>query len=143
MKKIIIEGLLVQCIAYTILSVIISLLALIPELMMEITALSNLSLFICPTVISIAMVWTSHLNIASEWLEKGLMFIEVNLIVYVLGGGVFHWFPWSIYYVLEVFVIILVVFICVWLIMYELHAELARNINQKIKENRYEKHHHC
>lgn len=128
----------IDCISYTILSIIISILAFIPSLAMPINHITCLSLFLVTTLISILIVMTSNIDIESFWVENILYIIEVCIIVYSIGGGIFHWFPLELYYLIEAGMICIIVYITTSVIIYWYFHLLAKKINRKIEEHSHE-----
>lgn len=128
------ESVLVLCISYTSASVLISLLAFNPKLTMIINNITYLQLFVCNMLISLLMYFTSKIPVESQVTEMLIQFLDVAVVIYGVGGGIFKWMPWKLMYIAEVFIILAVVFLVTYGIMLWQNREVARAINKKIEE---------
>lgn len=80
------NGILINCISFTVVSVILALLSYIPGMMMELTRDSFLQLFACTTLISLLTAFTVKIRIDSILLLNLILFMESMLVIYLLGG---------------------------------------------------------
>lgn len=128
------ESVLILCISYTSASVLISLLAFNPKLTMIINNITFLQLFVCNMLISLLMYFTSKIPVESQVTEMLIQFLDVAVVIYGVGGGIFKWMPWKLMYIAEVFIILAVVFLVTYGIMLWQNREVARAINKKIEE---------
>lgn len=128
------ESVLILCISYTSASVLISLLAFNPKLTMIINNITYLQLFVCNMLISLLMYFTSKIPVESQVTEMLIQFLDVAVVIYGVGGGIFKWMPWKLMYIAEVFIILAVVFLVTYGIMLWQNREVARAINKKIEE---------
>lgn len=128
------ESVLILCISYTSASVLISLLAFNPKLTMIINNITYLQLFVCNMLISLLMYFTSKIPVESQLAEMLIQFLDVAVVIYGVGGGIFKWMPWKLMYIAEVFIILAVVFLVTYGIMLWQNREVARAINKKIEE---------
>ena len=122
MKKQFMNIIYANCISYTILSLLISILSFTSIPVMEMNYMNCLSIFLLTVLISICIVLTSNIKIESFWIE--------NII--------FHWFPLELYYFFEVGIICILVYIITSIILYLHFHLLANQINQKIEEKKHE-----
>lgn len=128
------ESVLILCISYTSASVLISLLAFNPKLTMIINNITYLQLFVCNMLISLLIYFTSKIPVESQLAETLIQFLDVAVVIYGVGGGIFKWMPWKLMYIAEVFIILAVVFLVTYGIMLWQNREVARAINKKIEE---------
>lgn len=128
------ESVLILCISYTSASVLISLLAFNPKLTMIINNITYLQLFVCNMLISFLIYFTSKIPVESQLTETLIQFLDVAVVIYGVGGGIFKWMPWKLMYIAEVFIILAVVFLVTYGIMLWQNREVARAINKKIEE---------
>lgn len=138
MKKQFMNIIYTNCISYTILSLLISILSFTSIPVMEMNYMNCLSMFLVTVLISICIVLTSNIKIESFWIENIIYVLEVFVIVYGVGGGIFHWFPLELYYFFEVGIICILVYIITSIILYLHFHLLANQINQKIEEKKHE-----
>ena len=128
------ECVLIDCISFTTISLIISSLACFSDMTMPITPVAYLQLFVCTTLISIAIYFTYKIQIESQIINDIITLLEIAAVVFGVGGGIFKWFDWKLQYVIEVAVILVIVFIVTNGIMIWQNNEIAKSINKKIKE---------
>lgn len=136
-KKALKDSILITCISYTAVAVILSVLALIsPGFTMELTSITYLQLFGCTTIISCLMYFTSKIQVESQIAANLIQILDIAIVVYGVGGGLFQWFPWEITYIAEVAFILIVVFLFTNYIMIWQNNEITKAINKKIKERK-------
>lgn len=131
----------INCISFTVVSVIWSLLAYLPDMMMPLTHTSYLELFACTTLISLLAYFSFQIPFSSQIFALLVLFLESVAVIFALGGGVFQWFPWKVGYILEVLAIIAAGFFITYCAMLWQNRKLAKAINEKIKERGHEQHH--
>lgn len=141
MKNKLIQMVLIDCISYTVLSLIMSSLSITTNLIMNITQFDNLSLFIVTSIISIFVTLTSFIKIESYFIENLVIIVEVFLVVYGVGGGIFHWFPFQLFYIIEAGFIALIVFFITRIVIEMNYRMIALKINQKLEvlQNEYDR----
>ncbi|MDE6953133.1 MAG: hypothetical protein K2P09_04915 [Erysipelotrichales bacterium] len=145
MKNKLIQMVLIDCISYTVLSLIMSSLALTTNFVFQtntnITQFDNLSLFIVTSIISIFITLTSFIKIESYFIENLVIIVEVFLVVYGVGGGIFHWFPFQLFYIIEAGFIALIVFFITRIVIEMNYRMIALKINQKLEvlQNEYDR----
>lgn len=127
---------LITCVSYTVTSTLLSLLAFISGLTMEMANVEYLQIFACCIVISILIHFSSKLPVESEWAETLIAFLAVALVIYGMGGGIFKWFAWELKYIIEVFIILVLVFLATNGFMLWQSNETAKAINKKIEERK-------
>lgn len=128
------ECILIDCISFTVVTILISVLWFITDTTIYLENRYLLELFCCTTLISIFMYFTSKIPIESQILAMLLLLTDVAVIILGFGGLVFHWFPWEWKYVWQVIVILIVVFFVTHYILLWQNKETARKINEIIKE---------
>lgn len=129
-----------NCISYTVLTIILSLLAFNPDLMEKMTHIYTLKLFLCTTLISIFVYLTSRLPIESQPLYMLLQLLSVATVVLGIGGGLLHIFPWERNIVLEVIAVLIAVYFITYGIMVWHSNVIANKINKKLQERENESH---
>lgn len=134
MKSKFIQMILINCISYTVLSFIISILSFFPDMVMEASHWTYLSFLIVTSAISILITFTSLIRIDSFWIENFVILIDIFIGVYGIGGGLFHWFPWQSIYIVEVGMIALLVGIITGICMYFYEKTIADKINRKLED---------
>lgn len=122
-----------NCISFTVVAVILSVLAYIPDMTMEITHVTYLQLFGCTTLIAFLMYFTSKIQVESQIVASLISIFNIAIVVFGVGGGIFRWFPWELKYIAEVAIILILVFIVTNYMMIWQNNELAKSINEKIK----------
>lgn len=138
MKQKIIFFLLCDCISYTILSFVMFILSFFPSLVMSGSHQVYMSFFIVTTFIAFLITLTSCFEFSSFWQECFTLLIEIFLVVYGIGGGIFHWFEWKWVYLIEVAFICAIVFFITYILIYYHEQYIARKINQKIEDENHE-----
>lgn len=140
MKQKLISFLLCDCISYTVLSGIMFLLSFFPSAVMIGSHQVYFSFFIVTTLISLLITITTYFEFQFFWLECLMILGEIFMVVYGIGGGVFHWFEWKWIYIIEVALICMMVFVVTYIVIYYHDQYLAQKINQKIEEWNHENH---
>lgn len=138
MKSKLIQMVLIDCVSYTVLSLIMSSLSFATNLVMNATHFVYLSLFIVTSIISIFITLTSFIKIESYFIENLVILVEVFLVVYGVGGGIFHWFPFQLFYIIEAGFIALIVFFVTRTVMEMNYRMIATKINQKLEVLQHE-----
>lgn len=132
-KKTVKDCISCNCISFTAVAVILSALAYIPDMTMEITHVTYLQLFGCTTLIACLMYFTSKIQVESQTIASLIPIFNIAIVVFGVGGGIFRWFPWEVKYITEVAVILTLVFIVTNYMMIWQNNEIAKAINEKIK----------
>lgn len=132
MKQKLIQMILIDCISYTVLSLIMFLLSSM-SLVMTASHFVYFSLFIVTTLISLLITLTSSIEIESFLIEQIVILMEILLVVYGVGGGIFHWFPFEMFYIIEAGIISLIVGFVTGLVVYINDKMIAAKINQKLE----------
>lgn len=138
MKSKLIQMVLIDCVSYTVLSLIMSSLSFATNLVMNATHFAYLSLFIVTSIISIFITLTSFIEIESYFIENLVIIAEVFLVVYGVGGGMFQWFPFQLFYIIEVGFIALIVCFVTRTVMEMNYRMIATKINQKLEVLQHE-----
>jgi hypothetical protein len=128
------ECILIDCISFTVVTILISILWFITDATLYLENRYLLELFCCTTLISIFMYFTSRIPIESQLLAMLLLLADVAIVILGVGGLLFQWFPWEWKYVLQVMVILVIVFFVTHYILLWQNKETARKINEIIKE---------
>lgn len=130
-----------DCVSYTAASMILSLLSLSPAHGPDINLHFNLELFLCTTLIAVFMFPTSRIPVESRAADILIKLSIVAAVILGVGGGLFKWFPWTPFYVAEVVCILMVVFVFTYGLLLWNELQIAKKINQKIKEGKDGPHH--
>lgn len=134
------ECVLIDCVSFTAVSVILSLLSFNEDLMSEFDHAMALEIFVCTTLISVLIYLTSRFRYRSAVMAEAVRLGCVA--VCVLGiGGIFHWFPWEGKYIFEACLIFVAVFIITSAVLFWQASSIANKINRKIREKEHETHH--
>lgn len=97
---------MIDCVSFTFVSVLLSILNVSPKLMGDVNNIFILQLFFSTSLISIGMYFISKICKDSKLLFELLNFIYVVAVILFFGGIVFKWFPLSVIYAGEI------IFIC-------------------------------
>jgi hypothetical protein len=124
--------LMIVCTSFTVVTVLLSAINVFADSAYDITFSNLLQLFLCITIISIAMYFTSKIQLDSPF-DHIVMLLIVAVVVFVCGG-LFHWFPWNWKYILQIAVILIIVFFVFHRMILWQSRETAKKINQKIQE---------
>ncbi|MCQ4638204.1 DUF3021 domain-containing protein [Anaerovorax odorimutans] len=134
------ECVLIDCVSFTAVSVILSLLSFNEDLMSGFDHTMALEVFACTTLISILMYPISRISFRSAVMAEAAKLLDVA--VCVLGfGGSFGWFPWEGKYIFEACLIFVAVFIITSAVLFWQASSIANKINRKIREKEHETHH--
>ena len=125
---------LIDCISFTVVTVLLAALSLLGTPNMSISLRELLELFFCTTLIAVLMYFTSKLPLESFVIATAVDFADVAAVILGVGGLVFHWFPWRWQYVLQVVLILTAVFLITWAVMIYQSRDTAKKINQIIME---------
>ena len=129
------ECILIDCVSYTVVSVILALLSM-PGKVMALEYRTMLELFFCTTLICAIMYGIGKLPLQSTLLEAFLQLLDVAVVILGVGGGLFHWFPWKG----EAIWIVVCVFVATYFVTYGvmlLQNKVASDkINLILKEKR-------
>lgn len=82
------------------------------------------------------MFIVNRILIDSRWKELVIGLIDGILVILVIGGGVFHWFPWEPRYVVMVIAVFLLSYFMAYGIRLVENKITTDKINQIIKEKR-------
>ncbi len=88
------QCLLIDCVSFTVSIVLVALLSLLFSEEIY-TAESILQNFLCTSLISVLIYFTSRLPIESEILNSLITLLDVAAVMLFGGMGVFRWFPWK------------------------------------------------
>lgn len=128
------ECILIDCISFTVVTILISTLWFIGDTTILLENRYLLELFSCTTLISILMYFTSKIPLESQLLSMLLLLADVAAVILGAGGLVYRWFPWEWQYVLQVVIILIIVFFITHYILLWQNKETAKKINEIIKE---------
>ncbi len=133
MKNKILYIIIMDCISFTFSSLLIAAFSLIPHFIMEIDKWTLFSLFIVTSLISILITLIFSLSIDSWLLEHFMFLFIIFAVVYIMGGGIFHWFSWNIMNIIKVAIICLIVSLITETIIYFDDYLTAKKINKIIE----------
>lgn len=139
MKEKLFNIVLIDCVSYTVLSLLMTIKTCFFQTTINADSQLYLSLLAVTTIIAILIVLSAQIKIDSFLWENILFISTVLLVVLVFGGGIFHWFTWELQDIMEVVLISLMVYGCTWLVVYLNDCLIARKINQKLAEVKNEK----
>lgn len=127
------ELILVDCVSYTVVSLILAFLSFF-DLVMGLNPRVLFQLFAVTTLICFLMYLTSFLPIESPWAEMLVSLADVGVVVLGVGGGIFRWFPWQakhIWMVSGVFVIVYFITYGIILLQNKIASDQINRILQK------------
>lgn len=128
------DCILIDCISFTVVTVLLATLSLAGTPTMSISLRELLELFFCTTLIATLMYFTSKLPLDSFVIATVVDFADVAVVILGVGGLVFHWFPWHWQYVLQVVLILTAVFLITWAVMIYQSRDTAKKINRILME---------
>lgn len=134
------DCILIACISFTAVSMILSLLGYIENPLTGMGYINYLQIFVCTSLIAFFTYFVDRIPVESQGVYHILMLLNVATVIFGVGGGIFHWFSWSLTNILIVGVILTVVYIITTLVMFWQDREVAKMINNRIKENEDESH---
>lgn len=124
----------IDCISFTLVCAILSALAYIPGLVMDITHVFNLQLFCCTTAIGVLSYLTSMFPVKSPFLADLIILLDISAVIFGMGGGIFKWFPWKLKYIILTAFIIIIVYTITNGVIIRQNIKIANAINKKLKE---------
>lgn len=130
-----IDYLIMDCISYTVVSLLLSILSSM-GIVKNMDYRILLQLLLCTTIISLVMYIVNRIVIDSWWKELVIGLINGSLVVLVMGGALFHWFPWKYQYVAMVIVIFIASYLTAYGIRLAENKMMSDKINHIIKERR-------
>lgn len=92
-------------------------------------------LIIC-FIVDFLQFLTTFLPIESVYLDLLVRFVEMCLIVFLLGGKVFHMFQYSLKNIISIGCMVMVVFLIVCLFTFYSYIKETRRINEIIKKKK-------
>ncbi|HIU33914.1 MAG TPA: DUF3021 family protein [Candidatus Pullichristensenella excrementigallinarum] len=129
------QCLLIDCVSFTVSIVLVALLSLLFSEEIY-TAESILQNFVCTSLISILIYFTSRLPIESEILGALITLLDVAAVMLFLGMGIFRWFPWEIRSLLLFIGVFVTVFFVTYAVMLLENKISSDRINQAIREKK-------
>ena len=138
MKQKIMNIILISCISYTILSLTLTLISYLPNITIQSQYTVDLSLFVITTLVTVLTTITSQIKTESFLLENILYILDMFVLVYGVGGGIFKWFSWQWPSILLVAVICMIIYLFTYLIIYFNNKITAIKINKKLEEYHHE-----
>lgn len=128
----------IDCVSFSAVTAILSALSLIFDDGEFFTPKFLLELLASTTAIATLMFFTSRLKIESRMMADLLGLFEVAAVILCMGGGLFHWFPWSLAQVAVTVSICTAVYFITRAVIILQVRDTAQKINQKIKERKNE-----
>lgn len=129
------DYIIMGCVGYTVASMICTILCYVPGTRVSIKdPVIYIQLFVCTVLICVFQYLAEYLPVKSQ---AGMTMISICINVaatFVMGGGVFKWFGWSVKNVILVAAIAVAAFLITYRIMILHYRELARAINKKIAD---------
>lgn len=129
------DAVMIDCISYTFVSALLSLLSFSPRMMGEVNKIFNLQLFLCTSLIATGIYIIAKFVTESEILFNLLNFVCIIAVILGLGGFVFKWFPMKLEYILEVCLVCLLAFVVTNLIVAWQYKSDDKKINRILSEN--------
>lgn len=126
----------INCISFTFLSVILSLIGFAPKMMTEMTNIFILELFCCTTVISAGEYFLSMIPLDSVIAALLLRYVFIDGVIILFGGIIFRWFPLKTVYIAEVSIISAAALIVTYAVMLIKNKQLEKKINERLKERK-------
>ena len=133
-KKEFIVYILISCVSYTVLSTVLSFLAIF-DLVMTIDHFVMLQLFLCTSSIGITLAFVEKLNVKSELFQIVIQLLVIMAIVFICGTT-FSWFVYDFNVLGIVIFVIFVVYFITYGIMMLLSIVTSNKINMMIKKRR-------
>lgn len=131
------ELILVDCVSYTVVSLILAFLSFF-DLVMGINPRVLFQLFAVTTLICFLMYLTSFLPIESPWAEVFVSLADVGVVVLGVGGGIFRWFPWQAKYIWMVSGVFVIVYFITYGIILLQNKIASDQINRILQKKRRE-----
>ncbi|WP_102048731.1 DUF3021 family protein [Pygmaiobacter massiliensis] len=131
------ELILVDCVSYTVVSLILAFLSFF-DLVMGLNPRVLFQLFAVTTLICFLMYLTSFLPIESPWAEMLVSLADVGVVVLGVGGGIFRWFPWQAKYIWMVSGVFVIVYFITYGIILLQNKIASDQINRILQEKRRE-----
>ena len=129
------QCLLIDCVSFTVSIVLVALLSLLFSEEIY-TAKSILQNFVCTSLISVLIYFSSRLPIESEILSSLITLLDVAAVMLFLGMGIFRWFPWEIRSLLLFIGVFVTVFFVTYAVMLLENKISSDRINQAIREKK-------
>lgn len=95
-----------------------------------------LQLFGCCTLICLLMWLTDHWEKQRHIVDMLVRLADVAVVILGVGGGIFHWFPWTMHGVIPVCVTFTVVFLVTYVIMLIQDKFVTQAINEYLKKKK-------
>ena len=131
------ELILVDCVSYTVVSLILAFLSFF-DLVMGLNPRVLFQLFAVTTLICFLMYLTSFLPIESPWAEMLVSLADVGVVVLGVGGGIFRWFPWQAQYIWMVSGVFVIVYFITYGIILLQNKIASDQINRILQKKRRE-----
>lgn len=130
------DCILIDCISFTAATMLVSLLSIFSEQQSMLDYYKyNIQMFVCTTLISVLIYFSSKIKIESQIICEAISLIIVGSVIIGIGGGIFKWFNFNLKKeLIQVIVVFIMVYLITNFIMLWQNNELSKKINKKIKE---------
>lgn len=129
------QYIIIDCVSFTAITLILSLNDVITGTN-GMNPLFLLQLFGCCTLICLLMWLTDRWEKQRAIINMLVRLADVAVVILGVGGGVFHWFPWTVYDVVPVCVSFTIVFLVTYGIMLIQDKFVTQAINEYLKKKK-------
>lgn len=129
------QYILVDCVSFTAITLILSLSDAIGW-SCGMGCVFLLQLFGCCTLICLLMWLTDHWEKQRVITDMLVRLADVAVVILGVGGGVFHWFPWTVHDIVPVCVAFTVVFLMTYVVMLIQDKFVTQAINEYLKKKK-------